>query len=38
MRIFLTPQLFDNKIPSWYEYIEGENEKSIPPEESREEK
>ena len=34
---FFTPQLFDNKIPSWHEDIEGGDEKSLLTEGSREE-
>ena len=34
---FLTPQLFENKIPSWQEEIEGGNIDSLSTEEAREE-
>ena len=37
MRIF-TPQLFDNKIPSWHEYIERDNTKSLTTEGTQEER
>ena len=37
MRIF-TPQLFDNKIPSWHEDIERDNTKSLTTEGEQEER